>query len=319
MNPRPWSGLSAVSRLLYIHNPLYLLSALCVLYGMNRVVAAEPASVGGPLLMGLLGGYTALLAVVAYLIVRFGQVWEDARTILLILVLLLVALSAGFDRLVLDDPLAGGKLLLLGLLFAVAVSEGVLWSLRIRLPARYRVPYYLLLILLFCYPIRLGQLSVSGQDARMPAAVFLFPVLAGLAILTLLPAARNDDRRGPPNGTPWKWPCYPWSLLVVLFAATALRSYSLGMSFESGHGTESSFRSYFFLPLLLAGAVLLLELAITAGNAKAQSIVLAMPAALVWLALPGHGSSHADRFVKQLAEAVGSPAQLTIEIGRAHV
>jgi hypothetical protein len=312
MNPKPLSTFSALPRLLYTHNPLYLLSALCVLYGMNRVVAAEAASLGGPLLMGLLGGYTVLLAVVAYLIVRFGQVWDDARTILLVLVLLLTALSAGFDRMVLDDPLAGGKLLLSGLLFAAAVSEGILWGLRIRLPARYRVPYYLLLALLFGYPIWLGQLSFSGHDAKMPAAVFLFPIVAGLVLLTLLPAARCDERRGRPNGTPWQWPSYPWALFIVLFAALIMRSYSLGMSFESGLGTENSFRPYFLLPILLAGTVLLLELAVTAKNAKAQSIALALPAALLWLAIPGHGSIQADRFLGQISETIASPAQLTI-------
>jgi hypothetical protein len=312
MNPKPWSTFSALPKLLYTHNPLYLLSALCVLYGMNRVVVAAAPSVGGPLLMGLLGGYTVPLAVVAYLIVRFGQVWDDARTILLVLVLLLAALSVGFDRTVLDDPLAGGKLLLSGLLFSVAVSEGVLWSLRIRLPARYRVPYYLLLTLLFGYPIWLGHLSFSGHDSRIALAVFLFPVVAGLALLMLLPAARRHDRRGRPNGTPWQWPGYPWALFIVLFVALIMRSYSLGMSFESGHGTENSFRPYFLLPILLAGAALLLELAVTARNTKAQLIALAMPAALLWLAIPGHGSIQADRFLGLLSETIASPAQLTV-------
>jgi hypothetical protein len=305
-------ALAAVPRLLYTHNPLYLLSALLVLYGMDRVLAAQGGALGGALLMGTLCGYTVLLAVVGYLIVRFGQVWEDARTILLVLVLLLVALSAGFDRVVLDDPIVGARFLLSGLLFVVLVTEGVLRSLRIRPPARYAAPYYLLMILLFCYPIRLGHLSTSGQDAKMAWAVFFSPVAAGMAALTLLPAARSDCRRDSSNGTPWRWPWYPWSLFAALLLATAMRSYSLGMSFETGHGLANSFQPYFLLPLLLAGAALLLELGITARSPKAQAIALTAPAGLLLFALPGHGSSQAAQFVNLLSETIASPAQLTV-------
>src|SRR5262249_48874493 len=152
---------------------------------------------------------------------------EDARMILLVIVLLFVALSVSFDELVLDNLRTGGTFLLLGLSFSALASEGLFRSLGIRLQARYRLPYYHLLALLFAYPLLLGQLSVSGKDTAMATGVFLFPVAAAAVLLTLWPAARSRGEDDPPNGTPWRWPWFPWSLFAFLLLAIALRSYSL--------------------------------------------------------------------------------------------
>lgn len=306
------AALRALPRLLYNHNPFYPVSAALTLYGIHRTVETNVSLAGGMLTAELLCGYTALLAVVAYLIARFGRVWDDARTILLIVTLLLVALSAAFDRFALVEPEQGAILLALGGLFTVLATEGLLRSLRMRLPARYRLPYYLLMGLLFVYPYCLAKLSKSGPEWVMPWAMLLFPVLAAGAFLTLWPAARFDDRREGSNGTPWKWPLYPWSLFTILLVAVGLRSYSLGMTFEAGRGLASSFSSWFLVPLILAAAILLLELSMTARNRFARTIALAIPFGCLPLVLCGESCPQSEHFRQVLIDAIGSPPQLAL-------
>ncbi len=299
-------------RLLYNHNPFYPVSAALMLYGIHRTVENNVSLAGGMLTAELLCGYTAILAVVAFSIARFGRVWDDARTILLIVALLLVALSAAFDRFALVEPEQGAILLGLGGLFTVLVTEGLLRSLRMRLPARYRLPYYLLMGLLFVYPYCLAKLSKSGPEWAMPWAMLLFPVVAAGAFLTLWPAARFDDGREGPNGTPWRWPLYPWSLFTILLVAVGLRSYSLGMTFEAGRGLASSFSSWFLVPLMLAAAIMLLELSMTAGNRFARTIALAMPFGCLPLVLCGASCPQSEHFRQVLTDAIGSPPQLAL-------
>ncbi len=306
------AALPVLPRLLYNHNPFYPISAALTLYGIHRTAGTNVSLGGGMLMAELLCGYTGLLAVVGYLIAWFGRVWDDVRTIFLVVALLLVALSAAFDRFLLADPERGAVLLGLGGLFAVLVTEGLLRSLRMRLPTRYRAPYYLLMGLLFAYPYGLAKLSKDWPDTAMPWAMLLFPVMAGALFLTLWPAARLDDRHDRPNGTPWKWPLYPWSLFTILLVAVGLRSYSLGMTFEAGRGVASSFSSWFLIPLLLAAATLLLELGSTAKNWTTRAIALAMPLGCLPLVFCRASCPQSEHFGNVMAEAISSPAQLAI-------
>src|SRR5262245_53486846 len=55
-------------------------------------------------LMAGLAGYTLLLAATAWLLVRFAGVWDDARTVLLLVVLMFLATSVTFDDVLVRDP-----------------------------------------------------------------------------------------------------------------------------------------------------------------------------------------------------------------------
>ena len=79
MNSSRSYSLAALPRLLYTQNPFYLISALLVLYGIYVALGPESGMDGGWLLLGLLGGYTLALTLAGLVIVRFGQVWDDAR------------------------------------------------------------------------------------------------------------------------------------------------------------------------------------------------------------------------------------------------
>ena len=251
------SWFTAAPRFLYTHNPFYLVSALLVLYGLDRSAGAAVDWCGDGVTISLLFGYTLLLARLAFVIVRFGRVWDDARTMLLVIVLLFLAISVRFDVIALRNPLTGGLFLLGGFLFAGVVTEGLLRGLGIRLAAIYRVPYYLLLALLFAYPVWLAKLSVDGHDGRMAWGVFLFPLVASAVLLTLWPAARSTAQSARASGTPWRWPWYPWSVFAVIAVGIGLRSYWLSFSFQVGKPSDLSFQPYFLLPLGIVSAFLL--------------------------------------------------------------
>ena len=83
----------SVLRYLYTHNPFYAVSAVLMLYAIWAAYSRLEFGAGNTWLMtGVLGGYTLLLATIGVWIVRWGKVWEDARSILLLLLVLFLLL-----------------------------------------------------------------------------------------------------------------------------------------------------------------------------------------------------------------------------------
>ena len=306
-------SMASVVRLLYTQNPFYLIGTLLVLLGLQQSLGNQPALGSSGLLVAMLAGYALLLAGLATIIIRGGKVWDDARTILLVIVLLFFMLSSSLDVHILHDPLAGTLMLIGGLAFAVALSEGLLRGLGIHLAAQYRGPYYLMLSLLFGYPIVLAWLSFYDHYVLLSWALFIFATLAALVLLTLLPAASTPAQREPASGTPWRWPYYPWSLFVFLTIGVALRAWWLTIAFQPTIGEDSCFRAYYLAPLIIAWSALLLEF----GKARASSGALAtgmlLPLVVVPLGFPGPALTTIEhQFVTRLMEMIGSPAQLAI-------
>src|SRR5262249_999769 len=124
--PRP----RGLIRWLSTKNPFYVLSAGLFLVGLWVSFAAQSQAAEAGGLMAGLAGYALLLAVTACLLVRFGNVWDDLRTVLLLVVLMFLATSVTFDEVLVLSPGQGFACYLGGLLFAVAVSEGLLRGMR---------------------------------------------------------------------------------------------------------------------------------------------------------------------------------------------
>ncbi len=307
------SSLAVLRRLLYNNNPFYVISAVLVLCGVWRSVAGQEALALGWPMFGLLCGYTVLLALAAWAIIRLGGVWQDARTLLVVIVLMLVALSMSFDAIAVLDLTAGRIFLGLGFAFAVAVSEALLRGLGVRLSWRYRGPYYATLILLFAYPAWLAELTQRESDTLLAWSLMAFPTLGAAIFLTLLPAARIGRTRKWATGAPWPWPLFPWTLFFFLALGLCGRTWSLAFGFESGLSGESGFRFFWLTPLLLVCALLALEMALAAGNRVARFLALAAPLGLLPLALLGAGANPTQlRFLSLLQESVGGPAQVTV-------
>lgn len=303
---------ATIVRLLYTQNPFYLIGTLLVLVGLQQSLGSTPGLETSGLLTSLLAGYTLLLAAIAAAIIGIGRIWDDARTILLVIVLLFFMLSASLDVQLVDSLETGSLLLAAGLAFSVAVSEVLLRGLGIGLDWRYRGPFYLLLALLFGYPLLPAWLDGRGLAEARSWSLLAFPTAASLVLLTLLPAARTTADRELPAGVPWKWPMYPWSLFVYLTIGIALRSWWLTISFEPASGTAASFRPYFLIPLVLAWSAILLEIGLARKLDDALAAGMFLPFASVFLMFPGYPSSPvAADMLARLTTALGSPAQVT--------
>jgi hypothetical protein len=284
-------GARGLFRWVCTNNPFYVLSAGLFLAGLWISFGTQAQAVQTWALMAGLAGYTLLLAVTACLLVRFAGVWDDARTVLLLVVLLFLATSVTFDEVLVLDPGRGVVCYLGGLLFAVALSEGLLRGIRLALPAWFRGPYYLILALFFLYPLALSPLLGRPRSEELMWGLFGFSAVAGLVFLTLLPAIRRgpDYVRG--NGSPWPWPLYPWVLFGLLAFAVPARAFLLCWSLHLLTGSDRErliFGLYFLVPFVLVLAVLLLEIGIVSGRWRVLRYALAVPLGLVALALAGH-------------------------------
>jgi hypothetical protein len=273
------------------NNPFYVLSAGLFLAGLWVSFGAQSREVDTWALMSGLAGYTLLLAVTAFLLVRFARVWDDVRTVLLLVVLMFLATSVTFDEVLVVSPGRGYICYLGGLLFAVLVSEGLLRGMRLVLPAWFRVPYYLILALFFLYPMALSPLVDRPHDEALMWGLFGFSAATGLAFLTLLPAIRRGPDCVRANGSPWRWPLYPWALFGLLGLAVPARAFLLCWSMHLLDGPETDqllFGPYFLVPFGLVVAALLLEAGLVSSRRVLLGAALAVPVGLAALALVGH-------------------------------
>jgi hypothetical protein len=304
--------LKSLARFLYTHNPFYAISASLILYGLYLVFCAEDGALEHPWRLALaLCGYTSVMAVTAFLVVKLGKVWEDARSLVLILLLQFAAISMSFDQLCSTAPTMAAGLLAFGLGFSVLVTEALLGGLRIRFPLGFRLPYYLLLGLFFGYPLLVAPREFEGSVGLMAWRVYLFPVAAGLVFLTLLPAARRGAWYVAGNGTPWRWPWFPWPAFAFLALAAGVRSYVLTYNFNL-MGAGDAFGGYYLMPLLLALLVVVLELAVTARCRWLETATLAAAPLLLVLSVPRGDNEIYLRFLTRFQETVGSPIWLTV-------
>lgn len=336
MSQAPAFPVPKLLRLLYVHNPFYLISACLFVYGlkaffrpdnMDFLYAAGSVDYIDPWwLMGSLCGVTVLMASTAYLIVRFGKVWEDARSLVLVLLLMFLAISVSFDEIITLVSFREGQnwqaiaLMVFGGVFSIATSETLLRGLKIRLPLEYRVPFYGLLALFFAFPMWVcPQVSAATpEEARWRVA--LFPTLAASLSLALLPAIRRGRQFVQDNGTPWSWPMFPWTLFVFLGGAVLFRSYSLAISFDRADARadfwDSSFGLYFLVPFVLAAIVVLLEIALVEGFLELRNQLLKLAPLTLLLSYPwvGPWTRHVTyaRFAYEFIEVVASPVYLTL-------
>jgi hypothetical protein len=307
-------------------NPFYVISAGLFLAGLYASFSSTGGDDEAWALMSGLGAYTLLLGFTALLLVRFARAWDDLRTVLLLVVLMFLATSVTFDEVLVLDPERGVLYYLVGLVFAVLVSEGILHGIRLRMPAMFRVPYYLILALFFLYPLCVSlfeptvgvpQILGGPLDGRLAWSLFAFSPIAGLVFLTLLPAIRCGAAYVRSNGSPWPWPLYPWMMFGLLAFAVPARSFLLCFSmhlFDNHDHGQMIFGPYFIVPFALCGAVLLLELGIVARSRRVECLALAAPLALAILATICHRDD--ERYLEFLqmftAQLGATPLFLTL-------
>jgi hypothetical protein len=238
------------------------------------------------------------------------------------------AISVSFDELltVKSDRDTGGTLLSVLLLmaaslfFSIGVSETLIRGLLVRLGMIWRLPLYLFLVLLFGYPILLLPEVMPWSTTQIQWLIGVFPTVAGLIALTLIPAIRQGSGSVANNGTPWTWPMFPWSPFVMIACAVVFRSFSLTISFDvpglTTHFWDSAFGVYLLVPFLLAVLVLLLEIGIVEKLPRLQNGVLACSPILLLMAhpriVPWHRLPSYAAFVDQLTYSIASPVYLVL-------
>ena len=306
-------------RRLWSQNPFYIVSAGCTVHGIG--LWFKGGDNGNPwMLMGLIGSYILLMAFAAFGVVRFGKVWEDARSIFVIILLLFVELTLSFDGTFLRDPATGRLLLVVGLVLALTVTEGLLFGLRIRFRARYRIPYYLMMGQLFLYPLFLLPVLKAGETTALSWRLFLFSPIAAVTILSLIPAVHGGQRYIRKNGTPWRWPLYPWTVFVTLIACLAVRAFAICASFDpvlsqslaEAMELQSAFNGYFLLPIVIAVAVLLLEAGL---KSKRKTVsVLAMLVAVSGIGLSALRATSVPQilFLEEYTRVLTSPLYVAL-------
>ncbi len=293
--------LQDIGRFLYTHNPFYAISASLVFWGLQSSFDLHIYTFQTFAMMGGLVGYTLVLSLAAFVVIRFGKVWDDGRSLLLLVILMLLAISVSFD-VALARNLRNGTLCCVGgLLFSAVATEGLLRGLAIRLPALFRLPYYLVLGLFFLYPVALRwTLSDDPDTPGIQWALLAFPSLAAILCLSLLPAVRRGPQYVRDNGTPWPWPWYPWTGFFVLGLGICGRSYYLCMSMHQAGGFTTIFAPYFIVPFLLAANVLLLEGGLAARSVAATRVAMLAPAGLILLAMVPPSGKVSVRFLHEI-------------------
>ena len=256
-------------------NPFYLLSAASFLHATGIWAGQQGRELPDQVRLALIGSYLVAMALTALLIVRAWKQWADARSVVLIVLLLFAELALSFDDAVLRDPKHGGLLLLIALGVAVCVSELLFRGLKLNFPARFRVPFYVQLVLLFLFPLVLAGPARSSDWSTLRLELYAFAWIAAGSIALLVPAVAAGGRGLSETGTPWTWPMYPWPAFVFLGVCLAARTFAQCLSFDSASSMDritaieslpSAFGPHFAAPLVLAVGILLYTAAERAGS-----------------------------------------------------
>jgi hypothetical protein len=137
-------------------------------------------------------------------------------------------------------------------------------------------------------------------------SLFGFSTAAALAFLTLLPAVRRGGAYVQGNGSPWRWPLYPWSLFFFLGLGVCARAYYLCISLHNVEEFRSIFGPYFLIPFGFSIALLLLEGGLTSRRKGVVRFAMLMPLGLVGLSMVGHRPDLVyERFLTMFREGLG--------------
>jgi hypothetical protein len=253
------SQIRSFGRFLYTQNPFYLISCFLILYGLQIATIANGDIFSRSIFLTLsITAYTLLMAVTCVGVVRFGKVWQDARSIFLVVIISQVALSTALDELCISNWSTAASLLLLGATFTFLTTEFILRSCRLRFPSWYRLSFYALMTVFFVVPPLLGH-AVGDRNIRLTNwGAPIFSSLVAIGLLLLIPAIRQAESLVRDNGSPWHWPLYPLTAFVILAVVACIRTHAIWMSFGF-IGAPVRFEPFLLLPIALAILILVVE------------------------------------------------------------
>ncbi len=305
-----FSQLRSLGRFLYTQNPFYLISCGLIIYGLQVATAGGDLHTQSAVLALCMIGYSALMSLTVVAVVRWGKVWEDARSIFLVVVISHLALSTGLDLLCLDHWQTAVRLLLGGFAFSIVSTEFVLRSCRLRFPFWYRATYYSLLLTFFATPVVGGH---AVAESQLVLARWLGPIFSAsiaCCLLLLIPAIRKGAGYVRANGTPWKWPWYPLCVFVVAVVGAGIRTHAIWMAFGSLSGWVV-FEPFLLLPIAMAILVLVIEFARATGRQSLLYTSLCVAPAMLMFGLSQGGMTNLA-IQTELRDYFGSAATLAM-------
>ena len=306
--PRAWSGSS------YTSNPFYILSADLVFVGLRMSFGAGgPAAHSWALAMSL-AGYTLLLATTACVLIRVGRLWDDLRSLLVLVVMMFLAIAMSCDDAMAADPGKGALGYIGGFLFAVVghrgrpahdpaeaarlVSAGLLRDAGAGVPVSGRFD------------------AAAGRPGEPGVAMGVVRLLADVG-----PGRRDAGAGGPSRAGVPREERQPLAVADVSLGplrraggGLCVRCSSLCVSFHYVEGSRTIFGPYFLVPIGLAVCLVWLEIGIASGRAGIMFAASALPLAPGILAMIGQGDNPVYRqflgmFIRTLG---GSPAYLAL-------
>lgn len=268
------SQIRSLARFLYTQNPFYLLSCFLILYGLQTAAVAQGDLYERvAMLCGGIAIYTLLMAAAVVFVVRLCKVWQDARSIFLIIVIGMVAISVSFDELCINNPVHASWVALLGFGFSVLVTEGVLRICALPFPMVYRVSFYAMIAVMFASPAGLGWSVQQRIDTVIAWASGIYSMAFAMSMLLLIPAMHAKQHLIRTNPTPWKWPLYPLSMFFILIVLAGMRTHAVWMSF-SFLGASVRFEPLLLLPLLVSVIIVVAEVDIRRKKPRVATLMV---------------------------------------------
>ena len=306
-----------VVRFLYTQNPFYLIGTAILLYGLRIATDSGSCFTDQPYLLPIiLGVVMAAMALTAITIIRFGGVWDDARTIVLSILLLAVNAVTSCDAIVRSQPLTAVSILLGGFLLSVGIWEALVRCLKVTFPVALRLPFYFILFLIFSYSLLFSTADTwpALSQFSAPGKLYAFGWIVAIGILMCLPAVRASRQMFRENGTPWSWPAYPWSIFVVLVGVASLRLYFMSLAFIPEHGWGNPIGLHFYVPIIFASVVLAFESWQVESNASSLGVpgFASFGVAMLLLSLPHSANETYMKFFESLTGSIASPFWITL-------
>jgi hypothetical protein len=247
------------ARFLYTENPFYLISCFLILYGIQLMAVNRPTALSRAIVMSSsIAFYAVVMAITVIAVVRLAKVWQDARSIFLVVLIALAAYSSGFDETCVNDPQMAWWFAGAGGVLTFCLIESVVRGCRLRLAAAYRVAMYAMFVVFMFAPPIFGGWVRSRNEAAAGWSSVIFSVAFAAAMLLLIPAMRRRGVDLRHNGSPWKWPAYPLAAFFILVVLAGIRVHAIWMSFGF-YGRPVRFEPFLIMPLFFSGLILLAE------------------------------------------------------------
>ncbi|MEO1525629.1 MAG: hypothetical protein AAFX06_09335 [Planctomycetota bacterium] len=282
---------ASFARFLYTQNPFYLISCLLVIYGCQSLAISSGDVLAKSVTMtGGLAMYTVLMSFVCIAVVRIAKVWQDARSIFIVVLISLAAMTTGFDELCISNREAAMGFSLGSIALVVIVLESVKRFTRLRLGFWYSIALYAHFAVLIGIPNGLGYAVASRNDAIANWGAMQFSMAIAAALLLLTPAVRRGIDSTKENGTPWSWPLFPLAAFFVLIVLAGIRAHAVWMSFGF-YGVASNFEPFLLLPIGAVVLFLIAECGLGTGNESIQRAAVFSTPGLLLCGLSNHGDT----------------------------